>query len=99
MAQEPNTPHPPPRRRKKPKFGDTRHLFAALREHLAAGTASLPDFAKLVADGLIADAAVIYVTRPGELLELAATYGLNVSAVGRTKLRVGEGIIGLAAAS
>ncbi|MBU6419627.1 MAG: phosphoenolpyruvate--protein phosphotransferase [Proteobacteria bacterium] len=99
MAQEPNTPHPPPRRRKKPKFGDTRHLFAALREHLAAGTASLPDFAKLVADGLIADAAVIYVTRPGELLELAATHGLNVSAVGRTKLRVGEGIIGLAAAS
>ncbi|MDE2459541.1 MAG: GAF domain-containing protein, partial [Rhodospirillales bacterium] len=98
MVQEPNL-SPPPKRRKKPKFGDTRHLFAALREHLAAGTASLPDFAKLVANGLIADASVIYVTRPGELLELAATHGLNVSAVGRTRLRVGEGIIGLAAAS
>ena len=70
-----------------------------MREHLAAGTASLPDFAKLVADGLVADASVIYVTRPGEILELAATHGLNVSAVGRTRLRVGEGIIGLAAAS
>ncbi|MDE1895796.1 MAG: phosphoenolpyruvate--protein phosphotransferase [Rhodospirillales bacterium] len=99
MAQEPNAPATPPRRRKKPKFGDTRHLFAALREHLAAGTASLPDFAKLVAEGLVADASVIYVTRHGELLELAATHGLNVSAVGRTRLRVGEGIIGLAAAS
>lgn len=99
MAHEPNVPATPPRRRKKPKFGDTRHLFAALREHLAAGTASLPDFAKLVANGLLADASVIYVTRHGELLELAATHGLNVSAVGRTRLRVGEGIIGLAAAS
>ena len=99
MAPEPNAPTTPPRRRKKPKFGDTRHLFAALREHLAAGTASLPDFAKLVAEGLVADASVIYVTRHGELLELAATHGLNVSAVGRTRLRVGEGIIGLAAAS
>lgn len=99
MAQEANPPPPPPRRRKKPKFGDTRHLFAKLRDHLAAGTASLPDFAKLVAEGLVADASVIYVTRPGEILELAATNGLNVNAVGRTRLRVGEGIIGLAAAS
>ncbi|MGE4480783.1 phosphoenolpyruvate--protein phosphotransferase [Acidocella sp.] len=98
MAQETDIP-PSPRRRKKPKFGDTRHLFAQLREHLAAGTASLPDFAKLVAEGLGTDASVIYVTRPGEILELAATNGLKVSAVGRTKLRVGEGIIGLAAAS
>ncbi|WP_026440107.1 putative PEP-binding protein [Acidocella facilis] len=100
MAQEHNPPSTPAtRRRKKPKFGDTRQLFAALRENLATGTASLADFAKLVAEGLVADATVIYVTRPGEILELAATHGLNVSAVGRTKLRVGEGIVGLAAAS
>ena len=99
MAQEHNPPSTPARRRKKPKFGDTRQLFAALRENLATGTASLADFAKLVAEGLVADATVIYVTRPGEILELAATQGLNVSAVGRTKLRVGEGIVGLAAAS
>lgn len=100
MAQAPEvTPQPPRKRGKKPKFGGTRLLFAALRENLAAGTASLPDFARLVALGLSADSAVIYVTRPGEILELAATYGLNISAVGRVKLRVGEGIIGLAAAS
>ena len=91
----------PPRqpRRRKPKFGDTRHLFARLREALAPGTASLPDIAELLAQELPADACVIYVARPGEVLELAATHGLNVSAVGHTRLRLGEGIIGMVAAS
>ncbi len=86
-------------RRRKPKFGDTRQLFARLRESLASGATSLPDIAALVAQELPADASVIYVARAGELLELAATYGLNVSAVGRTRLRVGEGIVGMVAAS
>ncbi len=70
-----------------------------MREHFASGTASLADIARLVANGLLADASVIYVTRPGEMLELAATYGLNVSAVGFTRLRAGEGIIGITASS
>ena len=34
----------------------------------------------------------------GDLLELAATEGLNLKAVGLTRLRVGEGIVGLCAA-
>ena len=89
----------PKRRRRKPKFGDTRHLFANLREHLGSGAASLPEIAKLVAEGLSADASVIYVARAGEFLELAAIFGLNVNAVGRVRLRVGEGIIGMAASS
>ena len=37
--------------------------------------------------------------RPGDLLELPATCGLNPEAVGRTRLRVGEGIVGIAAAT
>jgi phosphotransferase system, enzyme I, PtsP len=90
---------PPKRRKRKPKFGDTRNLFASLRDHLASGAASLADIARLVADGLLADAAVIYIARPGEILELAATQGLNISAVGHTRLRAGEGIIGMVAAS
>lgn len=89
----------PKRRKRKPKFGDTRQLFARLREHLASGAASLADIARLVADGLLTDACAIYVARPGEMLELAATQGLNVNAVGHTRLRAGEGIIGMAAAS
>ncbi len=99
MAPASDAPAAPPRRRKKPKIGITRQLFATLREHFATGATSLADFAKLIAEGLGADASLIYVARPGEILELAATHGLNVSAVGRTRLRVGEGIVGLAAAS
>lgn len=100
MALAPDPTSQAPRKRpRKPKVSGTRQLFAALRENLAAETASLPDFARLVAQGLSADAAVIYVTRPGEILELSATFGLNISAVGRTRLRVGEGIVGLTAAS
>ena len=90
---------PPKRRKRKPKFGDTRRLFASLREHLASGTASLADIARLVTEGLQADASVIYIARPGEILELAAVQGLNISAVGHTRLRAGEGIVGMVAAS
>jgi phosphotransferase system enzyme I (PtsP) len=86
-------------RRTAPRLRDTRKLFARLREALASGAASLPDICRLVAQELPADACVIYVARAGEVLELAATYGLNVNAVGRTRLRVGEGIIGMVAAS
>ncbi|OYV40865.1 MAG: phosphoenolpyruvate--protein phosphotransferase [Rhodospirillales bacterium 20-64-7] len=99
MARRSPREAPPRRRTRKPKFGDTRQLFARLRESLASGAASLPDIAELVARELPADASVIYVARPGEVLELAATHGLNVGAVGRTRLRVGEGIIGMVAAS
>ncbi len=87
------------KRRRKPKFGDTRQLFTKLREALASNAASLPDIATLVARELPADASVIYVARAGEVLELAATHGLNINAVGSTRLRMGEGIVGMVAAS
>jgi phosphotransferase system enzyme I (PtsP) len=92
--------NPPSRRRGKPKnFRDTRGLFARLREALASGAASLPDIARLVAEELHADASVVYVVRAGEILELAATHAMNINAVGRTRLRIGEGIVGMVAAS
>ncbi len=78
---------------------DARRLFARLREALASGVAGLPDIARLVAQELPADACALYVARAGEVLELAATHGLNIGAVGRTRLRVGEGIVGMVAAS
>ncbi|OYV36380.1 MAG: phosphoenolpyruvate--protein phosphotransferase [Acidocella sp. 20-61-6] len=88
---------PKPKRRRR--IRDARKLFARLRAALASGAASLPDIALLVAQELPADAVAIYVARAGEFLELAATYGLNISAVGRTRLRIGEGIIGMVASS
>ncbi len=88
-----------PRRSRKAKIADARGLFARLRQALASGAAGLADIAQLVAEDLPADASVIYVIRPGEVLELAATHGLNVTAVGRVRLRLGEGIIGMVASS
>lgn len=76
-----------------------RRLLARLRHLMAHGTASLPELVRLVAAELVSEVCSIYVLRPGDILELAATEGLRVDAIGRTRLRVGEGIIGLVGAT
>ncbi len=86
------------RRRKKP-FAASRQLFARLRDLLASDAGGLPEIAALVAGEMGSQVCSIYVVRPGETLELAATFGLRPESVGRTRLRVGEGIVGMAAAS
>lgn len=53
---------------------------------------------ELIAEGLDADVCSCYVLRAGEVLELFATKGLLASAVHATRLRVGEGLVGLIAA-
>jgi phosphotransferase system enzyme I (PtsP) len=75
-----------------------RRLLARLRQLMAVGTVPLPALVRLVAEELVAEVCSIYVVRPGEILELAVTEGLRPEAVGRARLRVGEGIVGLAAA-
>ncbi len=76
-----------------------RRLFARLRAAMARGAAPLSEVVALVAAEMVAEVCSIYVVRPGEILELAATHGLNPAAVGRTRLQVGEGIVGLVAAT
>jgi len=76
-----------------------RRLLAKLRETLAHGSAPLQEVVHLMAVELVSEACSVFVTRPGEILELVATDGLNPQAVGRTRLRVGEGIVGLCAAT
>ena len=76
-----------------------RRLLARLRELMARGAAPLPELVRLVAAEFVCEVCSISVMRPGDLLELAATEGLLLSAVGQTRLRVGEGIVGLAAAT
>jgi phosphotransferase system enzyme I (PtsP) len=66
---------------------------------MAHGTAALEELARLVSAELVTEVCSIYVLRPGDILELAATEGLRTDAVGRTRLRVGEGIVGLVAAT
>lgn len=76
-----------------------RRLLSRLRALIADGPAPLPRVVRLVAGELVAEVCSVYAMRPGDILELVATEGLRPDAVGRTRLRVGEGIVGLAAAT
>ena len=75
-----------------------RRLLAKLRDLHAHGAASLTELVQVVAAEVVSEVCSVYVRRPGDLLELSATEGLNPASVGRTRLRVGEGIVGLCAA-
>src|SRR3984957_15022902 len=80
-------------------MANPRRLLARLREMMARGTAPLPDLVQLVASEMVSEVCSIYAQRPGDILELAATEGLNPLAVGHTRLRIGEGIVGMCAAT
>ncbi len=66
---------------------------------MEVGSAHLSDIVAMVAGELETEACSAYGLRAGEILELRATFGLNPAAIGRTRLRVGEGIVGLVAAT
>src|SRR5882757_10101235 len=91
MGRAPTDPSPP-------QGAPARRLLAKLRDLRAHGAAPLSELVRLVASEVVSEVCSIYVRRPGDLLELSATEGLNQAAVGRTRLRVGEGIVGLCAA-
>ena len=75
-------------------------MLVRLREVMAnEGATKLPDVARLIASELVTEVCSVYTLRPGDILELAATHGLRADSVGRTRLRVGEGIVGLCAAT
>ena len=72
-------------------------LLKRLRDTMArAGSVedTLAEVVRLVANEMVAEVCSIYLLRAGEVLELFATQGLNPSAVHRTRLRVGEGLVG-----
>ncbi len=80
----------------------TRRLLRRLRNIMAgAATAQerLDRIVRIVAAEMVAEVCSVYVMRAGEVLELFATEGLRVEAVHRTRLRVGEGLVGLIAAT
>jgi len=78
-----------------------RRLLARLRD-VMAGSGSPQDrldkIVKTIAHEMGADVCSCYVMRAGEVLELFSTIGLNPSAVHKTRLRVGEGLVGDVAA-
>ena len=74
-----------------------RLLLRRLRALMAeGGTAEerLQRIVRTIAAGMVAEVCSAYVMRPGEVLELFATEGLKPEAVHRTRLRVGEGLVG-----
>jgi phosphotransferase system, enzyme I, PtsP len=82
--------------------GGTRRLLRRLRDTMAgSGTAQerLDRIVRIVAAEMIAEVCSAYIMRAGEVLELFATEGLRSEAVHRTRLRVGEGLVGLIAAT
>jgi phosphotransferase system, enzyme I, PtsP len=85
-----------------PAVTGTRRLLRRLRDVMAgSGTAQerLDRIVRIVAADLVAEVCSAYVMRAGEVLELFATEGLRPEAVHRTRLRVGEGLVGVIAAT
>ena len=75
----------------------SRRLLARLRDVMAgSGPAQdrLNRIVVLIAAEMETEVCSCYVARPGELLELYATVGLNAEAVHLTRLRFGEGLVG-----
>jgi len=82
--------------------GGTRRLLRRLRDIMAgSGTPQdrLDRIVRIVAAEMVAEVCSAYVMRAGEVLELFATEGLRPEAVHRTRLRIGEGLVGVIAAT
>ncbi|MCW8952794.1 MAG: phosphoenolpyruvate--protein phosphotransferase [Rhodospirillales bacterium] len=82
-------------------ISSTRRLLSRLRDVMAgSGTAQerLGKVVAAIAADLVTEVCSVYLLRAGEVLELFATQGLKPSAVHKTRLRLGEGLIGEIAA-
>ncbi|HKD48680.1 MAG TPA: phosphoenolpyruvate--protein phosphotransferase [Rhizomicrobium sp.] len=80
--------------------GGPRLLLRRLREIMAEQTSAQMRLDKLVgviASNMVAEVCSIYLRRAGKMLELFATEGLNRAAVHATRLKEGEGLVGLVA--
>ena len=76
---------------------DSRQLLRRLRDVLAeesAGQTRLDRITHLIADSTGSDVCSVYLFRDAETLELCATEGLNPDAIHKTRLRIGEGLVG-----
>ncbi len=79
-----------------------RVLLRRLREVMAeriSGQERLDKITVLIAANMVAEVCSVYLLRADGVLELSATEGLNPEAVHQTGLKVGEGLVGVIAAS
>ena len=81
----------------QPRESESRKLLGRLRDALAddsAGQARLDNITHLIATSMQTEVCSIYLFRDAETLELCATEGLNAEAVHKTRMRLGEGLVG-----
>lgn len=75
----------------------SRKLLGRLRALMAeesAGQERLDRITEIIAEQMGTDVCSIYLFRDAETLELCATEGLNKEAVHKTRMRIGEGLVG-----
>ena len=80
----------------------SRRLLRRLRDTLAEpgkGQERLDRITHLIAESMLTDVCSIYLFRDADTLELCATRGLRDDAVHKTRLRLGEGLVGRVARS
>ncbi len=78
--------------------GGPRILLRRLREIMAepaSAQARLDKLVMVIASNMVAEVCSIYLRRAGNVYELFATEGLNRGAVHRTRMKQGEGLVGL----
>ncbi|MGR3433540.1 MAG: phosphoenolpyruvate--protein phosphotransferase [Shimia sp.] len=76
---------------------ESRKLLGALRTAMAGdspGQARLDEIVSLIAASMATEVCSVYLFRDAETLELCATRGLNPEAVHKTRMRLGEGLVG-----
>ncbi|WP_146344410.1 phosphoenolpyruvate--protein phosphotransferase [Falsiphaeobacter marinintestinus] len=76
---------------------ESRKLLGRLREVMAgsdAGQTRLDKITNLIADSMKSEVCSVYLFRDEETLELCATEGLKPEAVHKTRMRLGEGLVG-----
>jgi phosphotransferase system, enzyme I, PtsP len=91
MKQEPST-----------AWQTSRRLMKNLRAVMASSISTqekLDTIVRLIAAELVAEVCSLYVRKGGDVLELSANLGFKVEAIHHTRLRVGEGLVGLIAAT
>ena len=75
-------------------------LLRELRELMASSQkpqTRLNNITSLIASHMVAEVCSVYVAIPGEKLELFSSKGLKATAVHKTILNVGEGLVGIIA--
>ena len=80
----------------RPETG-SRRLLGRLRDAMAGdveGQARLDRITQIIADSMGCEVCSIYLFRDEKTLELCATEGLNQDAVHKTRMKVGEGLVG-----